>query len=73
MGILNSTPDSFSDRSRFFKLDDALEQARKMINDGADWLDIGGESSGPDSQDVPLDEELQRVIPLIQKVLKFSG
>ncbi|MBT7810984.1 MAG: dihydropteroate synthase, partial [Deltaproteobacteria bacterium] len=36
MGILNSTPDSFSDRSRFFKLDDALEQARKMINDGAD-------------------------------------
>ena len=68
MGILNSTPDSFSDRPRFFKLDDALEQARKMINDGADWLDIGGESSGPDSQDVPLDEELQRVIPLIQKV-----
>lgn len=68
MGILNSTPDSFSDRSRFFKLDDALEQARKMINGGADWLDIGGESSGPDSQDVPLDEELQRVIPLIQKV-----
>ena len=68
MGILNSTPDSFSDSSRFFKLDDALEQARKMINDGADWLDIGGESSGPDSQNVPLDEELQRVIPLIQKV-----
>ena len=68
MGILNTTPDSFSDGSLFFKMDAALAQARKMIEDGADWLDIGGESSGPGSTDVSLDEELQRVIPLIQKI-----
>ena len=72
IGILNSTPDSFSDASRFFKLDDALVQARKMIDDGADWLDIGGESSGPDSTNVPMDKELQRVIPLIQSIRKES-
>ncbi len=72
MGILNSTPDSFSDNSRFFKLDDALKKARKMINDGANIIDIGGESSGPDSLEVPLDEELQRVIPLIQNIRKES-
>jgi dihydropteroate synthase len=68
IGILNITPDSFSDGSLFFKFDAALAQARKMIEDGADWLDIGGESSGPISTDVSLDEELQRVIPLIQKI-----
>ena len=68
IGILNTTPDSFSDGSLFFEFDAALAQARKMIEDGADWLDIGGESSGPGSTDVSLDEELQRVIPLIQKI-----
>jgi len=68
MGILNTTPDSFSDGSLFFKMDAALAQARKIIADGADWLDIGGESTGPGSTDVTLDEELQRVIPLIQKI-----
>ena len=72
IGILNSTPDSFSDASRFFKLDNALVQARKMIDEGADWLDIGGESSGPDSTNVPMDKELQRVIPLIQSIRKES-
>ena len=68
MGILNTTPDSFSDGSLYFKFDAAITQARKMIADGADWLDIGGESSGPGSTDISLDEELQRVIPLIQKI-----
>ena len=68
MGVLNSTPDSFSDGSLYFKIDAALAQARKMISAGADWIDIGGESSGPESTDVSLDEELQRVIPLIQKI-----
>ena len=68
IGILNTTPDSFSDGSLFFEFDAALAQARKMIEDGADWLDIGGESTGPGSTDVSLDEELQRVIPLIQKI-----
>ena len=68
IGILNTTPDSFSDGSLYFKFDAAITQARKMIADGADWLDIGGESSGPGSTDISLDEELQRVIPLIQKI-----
>ena len=68
MGILNTTPDSFSDGSLYFKFDAAITQARKMIAFGADWLDIGGESSGPGSTDVSLDEELQRVITIIQKI-----
>ncbi|MBC8260001.1 MAG: dihydropteroate synthase [SAR324 cluster bacterium] len=73
MGILNSTPDSFSDARQYFKLDDALKQARKIIADGADWLDIGGESTGPGSPDVTLDEELQRVVPLIQQIRRESN
>ena len=72
MGILNITPDSFSDGSLFFKMDAAIAQARKMIADGADWLDIGGESSGPDSTEIKQDEELQRVIPLIKKIREVS-
>ena len=72
MGILNITPDSFSDGSLFFKMDAAIAQARKMIADGADWLDIGGESSGPDSTEITQDEELQRLIPLIQKIREES-
>ena len=72
MGILNITPDSFSDGSLFFKMDAAISQARKMIADGADWLDIGGESSGPDSTEITQDEELQRVIPLIKKIREVS-
>ena len=71
IGILNSTPDSFSDASRFFKLDDALVQARKMIDDGADWLDIGGESSGPDSTNVTMDIELISPIAMEQG-LRFA-
>ena len=72
MGILNSTPDSFSDGSSFFEFYDALVQARKIISAGADWLDIGGESSGPDSKEVTLEEELRRVIPLIKAVRSES-
>ena len=72
MGILNTTPDSFSEDSSFFEFDDALSQARKIIADGADWLDIGGESSGPGSTEVPLEEELRRVIPLIKEVRSES-
>ena len=72
MGILNPTPDSFSDGSNFFQFEDGMSQARKIIEDGADWLDIGGESSGPDSMEVPLEEELRRVIPLIQAIRKES-
>ncbi|WP_431822439.1 dihydropteroate synthase [Burkholderia sp. F1] len=66
MGILNATPDSFSDGGRFLAHDDALRQAEQMLAEGADILDIGGESTRPGAPPVPLDEELARVIPLVE-------
>jgi dihydropteroate synthase len=66
MGILNVTPDSFSDGGRFAARAAALEQAEQMIRDGADMIDIGGESTRPGAPPVPLDEELERVIPVIE-------
>ncbi|MBW1645132.1 MAG: dihydropteroate synthase [Deltaproteobacteria bacterium] len=66
MGILNVTPDSFSDGSRFLARDDALRQAAKMIAEGADIIDIGGESTRPGAARVGLDEELERVLPVIE-------
>ena len=68
MGILNCTFDSFSDGSNFLNFDAALKKAREMIDEGLDWLDIGGESSGPGSSTVSLDEELNRVIPIIEAI-----
>lgn len=68
MGILNFTPDSFSDSGKFFSLDKALFQVEKMLNDGADIIDIGGESTRPNAPIVPLEEELQRVVPLVEAV-----
>ncbi|MCD6335219.1 MAG: dihydropteroate synthase [Candidatus Latescibacteria bacterium] len=66
MGILNVTPDSFSDGGRFLRLDDALRRAEEMVAEGADLIDIGGESSRPGSDPVALDEELDRVIPVVE-------
>ncbi len=66
MGILNVTPDSFSDGGRFFSPDDALRQAEKMVADGADILDIGGESSRPFSEPVSAEAETARVLPVIE-------
>lgn len=66
MGILNVTPDSFSDGGRYAARDDALRQAERMVRDGADVLDIGGESTRPGAPPVPLDEELARVIPIVE-------
>ncbi|MFW6297076.1 MAG: dihydropteroate synthase [Desulfosalsimonas sp.] len=66
MGILNITPDSFSDGGRFFQKDAALAQAEKIIDQGADILDIGGESSRPFSDPVSAEEEIRRVIPVIE-------
>lgn len=66
MGILNITPDSFSDGGRFFGKDAALARAEKLVEDGADILDIGGESSRPFSDPVSAEEELQRVLPVIE-------
>ncbi len=65
MGILNVTPDSFSDGGRSAVLDDAVANARRMVAEGADILDIGGESTRPGHTPVPVDEELRRVLPAI--------
>jgi dihydropteroate synthase len=65
MGILNVTPDSFSDGGKFLALDLALSRAEQMISDGVDIIDIGGESSRPGAQPLPLEEELRRVMPLV--------
>jgi dihydropteroate synthase len=68
MGILNVTPDSFSDAGRFFKNGDALEHARAMAAAGADIIDVGGESTRPGSAPIGLDEEIDRVLPVIEKI-----
>ncbi|RZI43018.1 dihydropteroate synthase [Herbaspirillum sp. HC18] len=65
MGVLNVTPDSFSDGGRFHSLDQALSHAEQMIADGVDIIDIGGESSRPGAQPLPLEEELRRVLPIL--------
>ncbi len=70
MGILNVTPDSFSDGGRYFTLDSALEHAMKMVEEGADIIDVGGESTRPGSEPVPVEEELRRVIPVIRELAK---
>jgi len=70
MGILNFTPDSFSDSGKFFQLDKALFQVETMLNQGASIIDIGGESTRPMAEEVTLEEELERVIPLVEAVRK---
>ena len=69
MGILNVTPDSFSDGGLYINLDDAVNHGLEMIEDGADIIDIGGESTRPGSEIVNENEELERVIPVIDKIL----
>lgn len=68
MGVLNVTPDSFSDGGRFFSPDEALAQAERMAAEGADIIDIGGESTRPGAEEVPLDEERRRVLPLVESL-----
>jgi dihydropteroate synthase len=68
MGVLNVTPDSFSDGGQFFSFDQAIAHAEQMIAEGADIIDIGGESTRPGSEFVPEAEELRRVIPIIQQL-----
>jgi len=70
MGILNVTPDSFYDGGMYLKLEDALRQTERMIEEGADIIDIGGESTRPGSLGVSEGEELKRVIPVIREVAK---
>ncbi len=68
MGILNVTPDSFSDGGRFFRPDAALKHAEKMIGDGADILDVGGESTRPGHVQISDEEEISRTAPIIEKL-----
>jgi dihydropteroate synthase len=68
MGILNITPDSFSDGGDFFSPIDALARARAMVAEGADWIDVGGESTRPGATSVPLQQEMDRVLPVIEAI-----
>jgi len=69
MGILNVTPDSFSDGGLYYSIDKAVEHAKEMQKNGADIIDIGGESSRPGSKPVSIEEELHRVIPVIEQLI----
>ena len=73
MGVINTTPDSFSDGGQFNNTESALKHAQKLIKNGADILDIGGESTRPGAKIVTLDEELSRTIPVIQGIRMFSN
>jgi len=70
MGIVNVTPDSFSDGGVLGSVDDAVAHAMQMVSDGADLLDVGGESTRPGSDAVPAGEEMARVLPVIQRVAR---
>jgi dihydropteroate synthase len=68
MGIVNVTPDSFSDGGVNFRPEDAVASARRMVEEGAAIVDVGGESSRPGSEGVPVDEELRRVVPVLEQI-----
>ncbi|MCR4291888.1 MAG: dihydropteroate synthase, partial [Candidatus Kuenenia sp.] len=70
MGVLNITPDSFYDGNKHFVPEDAIEYAHKIIAEGADIIDIGGESTRPGASPISAEEELKRVIPLIKILSK---
>lgn len=70
MGVLNVTPDSFSDGGKFLKANDAVAHGKKMEADGADFIDVGGASTRPGAEEVSADEELKRVIPVITALAK---
>ena len=73
MGILNVTPDSFSDGGIYYDVDMAVEHALEMIDEGADIIDVGGESTRPGSAPVPVREEISRVVPVIEKLAGRIG
>ena len=72
MGILNVTPDSFSDGGEFINPTAAIKQVKKMLSDGANIIDVGGESTRPGAKNVSVDDELERVIPIIKAIREFS-
>ena len=73
MGILNVTPDSFSDGGEFDRVETALAKAKEMIADGVDIIDIGGESTRPNAESVTVEEELRRVLPIIRQLRQASS
>ena len=72
MGVLNVTPDSFSDGNQFLNFDEAIAHAKQMIEEGADIIDVGGESTRPGGEPVTAEEEIQRVVPIIEELAKRS-
>ena len=70
MGILNVTPDSFFDGGNYFTLDQAIQRGLTMVKEGADIIDVGGESTQPDSVRISVQEELKRVIPVVRELVK---
>lgn len=70
MGILNVTPDSFSDGGQFLRLKDAIDHAKRMVDEGADWIDVGGESTRPGAIPVSPEEEASRVIPVVEALVQ---
>ncbi|MGB2867623.1 MAG: dihydropteroate synthase [Bacteroidota bacterium] len=70
MGILNVTPDSFSDGGKFTTVSQAVDHGKRMVDEGADFLDVGGESTRPGSDPLPVEEELQRVLPVIRQLAR---
>lgn len=72
MAVLNITPDSFSDGGKYINTESAVKRAKEMIDEGADIIDIGGESTRPGAQSVDEEEELRRVIPVISRIREFS-
>src|SRR3990172_6010055 len=73
MGVLNVTPDSFSDGGRYFIADKAVAHGEQLAADGADFVDIGGESTRPGADPLPEGEEIRRVVPVIEKLVNRIG
>lgn len=72
MGVLNVTPDSFSEQGRYFDADKAVQAGMQMMEDGADIIDIGGESTRPGAEPVSIEEELRRVLPVVEELSKYD-
>src|SRR5947209_12598132 len=73
MGIVNVAPDSFSDGGRFADVSAAVAHGLDLVNQGADLLDVGGESTRPGAEPVPLEEELRRVVPVVRELASRAG
>src|SRR5437773_6685131 len=73
MGIVNVTPDSFSDGGRFATTEAAVAHGLELVRQGADLLDVGGESTRPGSEPVPVEEELARVLPVVRGLVERAG